>query len=117
MLRRLNALPSPGAAVAQDLTDDIFRQFERALREMGVGDTVVPKRMKGLAEAFLGRSAAYDETLRGDDEGLAACLARNVYAGKGAAIHLTSYVRAAEAALDHATLDDLLGRPAAVSRS
>ena len=111
VLRRLNALPAPGASVAQDLADDIFRQFERALREMGVGDTTIPKRMKGLAEAFLGRSAAYDEGLRGSDAGLAATLARNIYGGKGTATHLTHYVRAAQAALDLASLDDLLTAP------
>ena len=111
VLRRLNALPAPAAAVAQDLADDVFRQFERALREMGVGDTSVPKRMKTLAEAFLGRSAAYDEALRGTEAALVSALARNVYNGKRPAEALAGYVRASEAALGRVGLDDLLGKP------
>jgi cytochrome b pre-mRNA-processing protein 3 len=85
VLRRLNALPAPAPDMAQDLADTIFRHFDRTLREMGVGDTTVPKKMKGLAEAFMGRSAAYDEALRGNPKGsaldhdhLAKTLARNI---------------------------------------
>ena len=51
--------------MAQHLVDTVFKHFDRTLREMGVGDTTVPKRMKTMAEAFGGRSAAYDTALRG----------------------------------------------------
>ena len=44
VLRRLNALPAPGPEIAQDLIDTIFQHFDRMLREMGIGDTTVPKR-------------------------------------------------------------------------
>ncbi len=57
-LRRLHALPAPGPDIAQDLADALFRNFEVALREIGVGDANVPKRMKAMAEAFLGASLA-----------------------------------------------------------
>jgi cytochrome b pre-mRNA-processing protein 3 len=79
VLRRLNALSTPGPDMAQDLADTIFRHFDRTLREMGVGDTTVPKKMKGLAEAFMGRAAAYDEALRGDRDRLKKTLARNIF--------------------------------------
>jgi len=65
VLRRLNRMDPPAPEIAQDLTDAIFRSFEIALREMGVGDISVPKRMKTIAGAFLGRAAAYDVALRG----------------------------------------------------
>ena len=78
VLRALNALPAPGPDLAQDLADAIFRHFDRTLREMGVGDTSVPKRMKVLAGAFMGRSAAYDEALRAGHERFAAALSRNI---------------------------------------
>ena len=80
VLRRLQACEPPGPSLAQDLTDTVFAHFDRTLREMGVGDTIVPKRMRTLAEAFLGRSRAYEEALRGDEGALAASLARNVAA-------------------------------------
>ncbi len=63
-LRRLSALPPPAPEIAQDLTDLLFRHFDLALRELGVGDTSVPKHMRRLAEAFLGRCAAYDAALK-----------------------------------------------------
>jgi len=109
VLRALNALPAPGPDLAQDLVDAIFRHFDRTLREMGVGDTVVPKRMKALAGAFLGRSAAYDEALREGHERLAQALSRNIlYPAKdesgagpadGALEALTRYAEAVAAGL------------------
>jgi cytochrome b pre-mRNA-processing protein 3 len=104
VLRRLNAMAPPAPDIAQDLTDAFFRHFERALREMGVGDISVPKRMKGLAEAFLGRGGAYDLALR-EGADLAAALARNVYGGRGNPGRLARYVAAANAALGKASLE------------
>ena len=98
-LRRLQSCEVPGPAMAQHLVDTVFKHFDRTLREMGVGDTTVPKRMKTMAEAFAGRSAAYDAALRGGREALAEALARNVYAGTRDAAALTDYVEAPSAAL------------------
>ncbi len=117
VLRRLNALSEPGPEMAQDLVDAVFRHFDHTLREMGVGDTVVPKRMKRFVEAFLGRSSAYDEALRRGGEGLVRALARNVLAIKDDAAPvvlepLTRYVEAATVLLDEAPLQVFLeGRP------
>ena len=79
VLRRLNRMDPPAPEIAQDLTDAIFSSFEIALREMGVGDISVPKRMKTIAGAFFGRAGAYDRALQGGAPGLDAALARNVY--------------------------------------
>jgi cytochrome b pre-mRNA-processing protein 3 len=65
VLRRLNRMDPPAPEIAQDLTDAIFRSFEIAVREIGVGDISVPKQMKTIAEAFFGRAGAYDRALRG----------------------------------------------------
>ena len=59
-MRALRELPAPADEVAKDLTDAFFRDMDASLSEMGVGDTVVPKRMKKVAEAFYGRAHAYD---------------------------------------------------------
>lgn len=104
VLRRLAALPSPAPEIAQDLIDTLFRHFDIALRELGVGDTSVPKRMRHLAEAFLGRCQAYDAALRAGHETLAAALARNVYAGAGDARRLAHYVEAADRTLASAPI-------------
>jgi cytochrome b pre-mRNA-processing protein 3 len=103
-LRRLAALPPPGRELAQDLTDLLFRHFDLALRELGVGDTSVPKRMRHLAEAFLGRCAAYDAALAVGHEAVVAALARNVYGGAGDPRRLGAYVVAAETVLSGAPL-------------
>jgi cytochrome b pre-mRNA-processing protein 3 len=120
VLRRLNRIDPPAPEIARDLTDAIFRSFEIALREMGVGDISVPKRMKTIAGAFLGRASAYDMALRGDAPALKAALARNVYDGRKNPDRLARYVETANEALAEASLEAFtLGRvpfpePAAV---
>ena len=120
VLRRLNVLEVPGPEMAQDLIDAVFRHFDRTLREMGVGDTTVPKRMKKLAEAFLGRSSAYDEALRSGEGAVAAALKRNIFSAEGEMATdaardlaaLTRYVLAVAAALANAPLQAFVdGRP------
>lgn len=105
VLRRLNTLPPPGPELAQDLADAIFFHFEAALREAGVGDASVPKRMKAIAEAFRGRGLAYDEALGEGELALAAALSRNVYAGRGNAARLARYIAATSASLANAEFD------------
>ncbi len=57
LLRRLKQLSPPGQEIAQDLADAIFRHFDLGLRETGVSDIAVPRRMRDLAEAFLAAPA------------------------------------------------------------
>jgi cytochrome b pre-mRNA-processing protein 3 len=80
VLRRLKR-PAPGetAALAQALFDLMFADMDQNLREMGVGDLSVGRRVKALAQAFYGRVAAYDEGLDGDEATLRAAVRRNVY--------------------------------------
>ncbi|WP_245572745.1 ubiquinol-cytochrome C chaperone family protein [Lichenihabitans psoromatis] len=100
VVRRLRVLQDPAPAMGQDLIDTVFRHLDPAMRELGVGDMAVPKRMKKLAEAFLGRSVAYDLALRTTDGSLADALSRNVYGGLRTADAMSRYVRASAAALD-----------------
>lgn len=103
VLRHLGTLPEPAPALARDLTDAIFSHFDAALRETGFGDIAVPKKMKGLTEAWLGRNLACDAALQGRGEALETVLLRNVLAGKGDARRLALYV--AQAARDIGALD------------
>jgi cytochrome b pre-mRNA-processing protein 3 len=111
VLRHLRRLPAPAADIAQDLVNSVFEQLDSSLRELGVGDMGVSKRMKKLAQAFYGRAAAYDAALdAGDRDALAAALARNVLAREepGAAQGISAYVLAADAALAGTDLDALM---------
>ena len=67
---------------SQRLFDAAFANFDEALREMGVGDLSVGKKIRKMAEAFYGRIGAYEVALAADapaafDE----ALVRNVYRG------------------------------------
>ena len=73
------------------------------MREMGVGDLAVPRKMQQIGQAFYGRQAAYRAALAeppGKDEALlVAALARNVFAGlekPEGALRLARYVREAD---------------------
>ena len=109
--RRLKAMASPGPDISQDLVDLTFAQCEAALREMGVGDISIPKRMKVMASAYLGRASAYDEALRLGDRGLLSdSLGRNLYGtapkAPEAVEKMTDYVIHSASALAKATLED-----------
>jgi len=114
LVRRLALLPSPAPEAAQELTDRVFSELDAAMREMGVGDLAVPKRIKKLADAFLGRRNAYDLALGADSQDqLSAALARNVYGldpaeGTGKAARLCRYALAAQAALAAAPLETFM---------
>lgn len=114
LVRRLNRADAPGPDIARDLTDALFEGFEIALRETGVGDLAVPKRMKKMAQNYLGRAQAYGAGLdRPDDGELVAAIARNALgnpdaaAAPGAAA-IARYMRAAEDRLAGTSLDELL---------
>jgi cytochrome b pre-mRNA-processing protein 3 len=112
VMRRLNALPGHGREMAQELADCVFRHFDDALREIGVGDTAIPKRMKRMAEAFYGRNKAYGEGLDAPaGDRLERALARNVYgvedvAAAPAARALSRFMRLSAAALAQQSFED-----------
>ncbi|MEH6950875.1 ubiquinol-cytochrome C chaperone family protein [Nitrobacter sp. NHB1] len=80
VLRQLK--PRPDDALRQALFDHFCSDMDANLREMGVGDLSVPKRMRAFGEAFYGRSAAYDLSFAGGPEPLAQALDKNIYNGR-----------------------------------
>ena len=69
-----------GQEIAQEIIDAFFQDIDHSIRELGIGDQGVPKRMKKLAGMFYGRLESYAAALDGSDrETLAQALARNVY--------------------------------------
>lgn len=83
--------------LAQAFTDGLFRAFDSGLRELGVSDTAVPKRMHRLAGAFYGRLRAYSDAITsGDAAGLTGAVERNIAGpnGGGFAAALAAHVLA-----------------------
>jgi cytochrome b pre-mRNA-processing protein 3 len=101
VLRRLKSVAA-GTALSQTLFDHFCSDMDDNLREMGVGDQAVPKRMQAFGEAFYGRTTAYDMALTEGHEALAQALCRNVLNGEtiDKARQLAAYAEAAMAALD-----------------
>ncbi len=64
---------------AQSLFDIMFSDMDRSLREMGVSDISIGKRVKHMVKAFYGRAVAYDEGLTGPDTVLRDALERNLF--------------------------------------
>ena len=82
-VRRLETLEGTGPALAQSLVDSVFAHLEIALREMGVSDIAVPKRLTRLASEFGGRSRVYGAALSASDSpALEDALSRNVFGGR-----------------------------------
>ena len=100
VLHRLRPLPG-GPSLSQALFDRFCDDMDANLREMGVGDLTVPKRMQAFGEAFYGRTAAYDLALRAGSEALAQALCKNIFSGErlGQAWQLAVYVEGTIAAL------------------
>jgi len=90
--------------VLRCLSDRLIDDLDAALREMGVGDLSVPKKIKKFAKAALGRLEAYHASFSSDSGAdFENALARNVYrtdqAPDGAAVALAAYCRSAAAFL------------------
>ena len=112
LLHRLKGLGGQAGETAQALFDAYIGALDDSLREMGVGDLSVGKKMRKLGEAIYGRVKSFDAAFA-DPEGagaLEAILTRTVYAGEPSphAAALAAYVRRAVAALAAEPLERLL---------
>jgi cytochrome b pre-mRNA-processing protein 3 len=112
VIRRVKREPAPGRALAQAVFDAMFADMDINLREMGVGDLSVGRKMKTMWEAFHGRSAAYAAAMAAADRpALEAALIRNVWRGlppeHGDPAGLAGVALARAAALDTQSLADL----------
>jgi cytochrome b pre-mRNA-processing protein 3 len=112
LLRRLKGQGPQAAETAQALFDAYVQALDDALREMGVGDLSVGKKMRKLGEAFYGRVRNYDEAFTSlpDTAPLAAMIGRTVLMDEAGvqAGPLVDYATAAMARLQAAPVDALL---------
>ena len=98
VLRRLRAFGEH--EIAQGLFDHFCSDMDANLREMGVGDLTVPKRMAKFGEAFYGRTAAYDRAIDAGRDEICAALSRNILPEGQPALPLAIYVEQVLSALD-----------------
>src|SRR5579875_3062230 len=112
VLHRLKAQGPRATETGQGLFDAFLRSLDDGLREMGVGDLSVGKKMRKLGEAIYGRVKNFDAALARlpDEEPLRALIARTVYAGAETAHagELAAYAARSAAALAEQDLAQLL---------
>lgn len=82
LFRRMTGRPG-WDTIGGALSDEIVADFDRSLREMGVGDMSIGKKVKKLAQVFFGRFDAYWGAVNGSEgaEDLEAVLKRGVFQG------------------------------------
>jgi cytochrome b pre-mRNA-processing protein 3 len=101
-----------GSTIIEPAADDLRRRsieffvedMDDCMREMGVGDLTVPKKVKRAAAAFYERATSYHRDLTSEEEGsLAANIARTLLAEAAnkysASTALSHYVKKAASAL------------------
>lgn len=84
VLERLQVEGAKGDALAQQLVDIFIADMDTTMRELGVGDAAVAKKMRSLADAFYDRLTSYRDALgeSGDaGPGLRHLLRDNLQAG------------------------------------
>lgn len=100
------------------LTEIFVKDMEGQLRQIGIGDMIVGKRVGEMMGALGGRLGAYREAL-GGNTGLAEALTRNLYRGnapEGAALDFTAknftgfYDRLSDMATDQIIAGDINGK-------
>lgn len=110
VLRRLRELEKPGRKLADSVYRDIFSGFDHALREEGVGDASIARKVRGLGERFFGLARAVDGALGATDKTsmLTGVIERNGLAGPQASEQLSIWLVDLASQLDAADPTDLL---------
>lgn len=116
MMLYLRAVKDKGEAIeglAQEIVDAFFEDIDHSIRELGIGDAGVPKRMKKLASMFYGRVNSYGNAIDNQDsDELCAALVRNLYPeNKDTKLEmntLSNYIISTDAELHNITHDTML---------
>ena len=111
VLHRLKAEGPEGAPLAQELVDRFSRDMETVLRELGVSDLRIPKKMRGLAASSLGLLRVYESALAGGEasltEAIKAALPDGTEDAELTAEALASYLFRCVSAVERETLASL----------
>ena len=120
LLERLRRDGSAGEAVSRHVLEAFVTDMDDCMREMGVGDLTVPKRVKRAAAGFYERAGAYRAGLEADGrDALAAALQGYIFGAVNApeeAAQLAAYMRSNATHLDAIPSRDVLaGRVAFIA--
>jgi len=102
------------ALLIRYLQEVLFENMDMSLRELGVGDMSVGKKVKVMAEAYYGRVAAYRQAIGSDDraESLKPVLTRNIYRDQiphmASLDHLVLYIDRQVKCLEKLSDEDLM---------
>lgn len=111
LIERLRTEGDATEGLRQALFDAFIGHLDGAMREMGVGDLAMGKRMRKLGEAFYGRAASFRSALAAlpDDELLQSVISRTVLEGAAASpAPLADYVARSHAALGQGSLGEMV---------
>lgn len=111
LFRRLRSKDAETKQFSQELFDLFFKDMDRSLREMGVTDLGVPKRIAKLGELFYGLLSSLTSALDGDNpEALEMVLKRNIYGGEDhpSLTALAVYVRMLANGFEAQSLDAIM---------
>lgn len=112
VLHRLKRDRERTVELSQAVFDAMFADMDQNLREMGVGDLVVGKRVKGMVKMFYGRLSAYETGLAEGDGVLGEALRRNLFRNDEPhpcnVAAMAGYLRREAASLDGQSVDQLL---------
>ena len=112
VFRRLNAAGDGLEDFRQALFDHMFQDMDASLRELGVGDLSVPKKIKKMAKGFYGKVVAYEKALSGSDEDVVEALRRNLFAdadpAAGQVAAMALYLRTTAARVADQPVDEIL---------
>jgi cytochrome b pre-mRNA-processing protein 3 len=110
VMRRLRDFDNDGRALADGVYKNVFSSFDHALREEGVGDSSIARKIRKMGEEFFGLARAIDGAFDEDDatNALTRTLVKNVNRDDVKARALADWVQAAERALSVMTEADAL---------
>ena len=78
-IKRLISIGHEEKLFSQRLINYMVTDFDRSLREIGVGDLSVGKKVKFMVSAYYGRANAYDRAIKENNKDLASVLKKNLY--------------------------------------
>lgn len=112
-MRRFRDHGREGQALSKAFSEMLFSDFDHALREHGVGDSSIARRIRKMGEEFYGLAAAVDEALEqgGPDKHLAHVIQRNIQPDGEKALELANYVLDLNARVERVPADLILTGP------
>ncbi len=119
IMRRLRTCGAGGKALADAIYKQVFSGFDHALREEGVGDSSIARRIRKMGETFFGLARAVDAALETSDPQTEVCevLTRNVQPNPDRAEALAVYLITLNASIEQASDQDMLNATPAFTQA